>query len=347
MKRRIAVPAIVCLLALACDPLARDEMTLTFDDSGETVRVKVSSDQNHIDVYHAGEGNRLGEDVLAERDEWSARFAAANARDERIVIGRSAHKITSVEEEATVDTADLQRFFFDAGVTVQVIRGEGWAELAIFPGASNRATSRQRDAVQRKLEEFARLGAAYFAAVHDLYEYLDANSARGEEMFFGFYTDKREEAHLSEKEQPLVDAVRKAAQALAAAGDDNQKELERLADLVFNPFPAAVAVRVPSEPLAVEGFERKKDGALVAETATPLEAILNLEGRWVSPDPFAELMRAEGLGARDLAARVAAKPRQAAPVVIASEISRQIIKGIQPAPRYRVRWITKPKDAPH
>ncbi|HSP17433.1 MAG TPA: hypothetical protein VLV78_22000 [Thermoanaerobaculia bacterium] len=342
--KRIAIAAIVCLLAVSCDPLAREEMTLTFDDSGETVRVKVASDKNHIDTYHAGEGNRLGEDVLAERDEWSARFAAADARDERIIIGRSAHKVTSVEEEATVDTADLQRLFFDVGVTVQVIRGEGWAELTMFAGASNRATNRQRDAVQRKLEDYARLGARYFTAVRDLYDFLDANPGRAEEMFFGVYTDKREEALLSEKERPYVDAVRRAAEALSDAGDDNQRELERTADLVFNPFPAAVAVRVPSEPLVVEGFERQKDGSLVAGTATPFQAIVNLEGRWVSPDPIAELMRSEGLGARDLAARIAAKPRKAERMVNASEIVDAIVKGIQPAPRYRVRWITKARS---
>jgi hypothetical protein len=343
MRRRLAIPAILCILAAACDPLARDEMTLTFDDSGETVRVKVSSDQNHIDTYHAGEGNHLGEDVLAERDEWSARFGAASARDERIIIGRTAHKVTSVEEEATVDTANLQRFFFDAGVTVQVIRGDGWTELTMVPGASTRATNKQRDAVQHKLEDYARLGASYFKAVGALYEFLDANPTRAEEAFFGLYSDKREEANLSEKERPLVDAVRTAAEALSAAGESNEKEFDRTADLVFNPFPAAVAVRVPSEPLAVEGFERSKDGSYIAGTATPLQAILNLEGRWVSPDPYGELLRSDGVPPRELAAKVAAMPRKAAPVVVANEVLAAVVKGIQPAPRYRLRWTTKPR----
>jgi hypothetical protein len=345
MKRRLAIPAILCILAAACDPLARDEMTLTFDDSGESVRVKVSSDQNHIDTYHAGDGNRLGEDVLAERDEWSARFGAANARDERLIIGRTAHKVTSVEEEATVETTNLQRFFFDVGVTVQVIRGDGWAELTMFPGASTRATNKQRDTVQHKLEDYARLGATYFKSVRALYEFLDANPSRAEEVFFGLYSDKPGDANLSEKERPLVDAVRNAAEALSAAGENNEKELERTADLVFNPFPAAIAVRVPSEPLAVEGFERNKDGSYIASTATPLQAVLSLEGRWVSPDPYGELLRSDGVPPRELAATIAAKPRKAEAVVVASEVMAAVVKGIQPAARYRVRWTTKVRSS--
>ncbi len=341
MHRRIVVAAALCALLMSCDPLGRNELTLTFDDTGEGVRIKVISDQHHINVYHGGEGDRLGEDVLAERDEWSARFNAANATEERIVIGRSAHKITSIEDEALVKTADLQRFFFDVGVTVQVIHGEGWTELTMFPGASTRATNRQRDLIRRKFDDYARIAAAYFDALRPVYTYLDANPSRTEAVFFGFYADKPEEAQLSDEERSLVDAFRKAAEALAEAGDKDEKDLERMADLVFNPFPAAVAVHVPGEPLAVEGFERKKDGALIAGTATPLEAIMKLEGRWVSPDPLAQLMHNEGVAPRDLAARLAKEPRMIAPVIVASEIAGAIAKGVQPAERYRVRWTTR------
>ncbi len=347
MHRRIIVVAALCALLMACDPLGRNEMTLAFDDSGENVRIKVSSDERHIELYHGGEGNRLGEDVLAERDEWSARFNAANATEERIVIGRTGHKITSIEDEALVKTADLQRFFFDVGVTVQVIQGEGWTELTMFPGASTRATNRQRELIRRRFDDYARIAAAYFEALRPIYTHLDSNPSRAEEVSFALYadkTDETDETHVTDEERSLVEAFRKAAQALSEAGDKDDKDLERVADLVFNPFPAAVAVRVPSEPLVVEGFERKKDGALVAGTATPLEAIMKLEGRWASPDPVAQLMRSEGVAPRDLAARLAKEPRKIAPVILASDIAEAIANGVKPADRYRVRWTTKPKN---
>lgn len=342
MHRRTFAVAALCALLMSCDPLGRNEMTLAFDNSGENVRIKVTSDQRHIEVYHGGEGNRLGEDVLAERDEWSARFNAANATEERIVIGRTGHKITSIEDEGLVKTADLQRFFFDVGVTVQVIHGEGWTELTMFPGASTRATNRQRDLIRRRFEDYARVAAAYFEALRPIYTHLEANPSRAEEVFFAIYSDKTDETHVTDEERSLVDAFRKAAEALGEAGDKDEKDLERMADLVFNPFPAAVAVRVPSEPLAVEGFERKKDGALVAGTATPLEAIMKLEGRWVSPDPFAQLMRSEGVAPRELAARMAKETRKIVPVILASEIAEAIANGVKPADRYRVRWMKKP-----
>ena len=42
-------------------------------------------------------------------------------------------------------------------------------------------------------------------------------------------------------------ATRKALTGLAF-GEDETEDLEREADLVFNPFPATLVVRVPTEP---------------------------------------------------------------------------------------------------
>ena len=108
-------------------------------------------------------------------------------------------------------------------------------------------------------------------------------------------------------------------------------------------MPARIVVRVPGEPLLVEGFARGKGGELVAESPSLIEAIAALEGRWVTPDPLAFSIRPGGGGDDDKeAALIAAMPRHATAVVGAIEVGDALIQKLRPAPRYRVRWITRP-----
>ncbi len=343
MIRKIAVLAVLCALTLACDPLARSEMTLTFDDTGESVNIDVVSDDNHLKTYHAADRDHIGEDVLAGRDEWSLRFARTDPQDERVVLNRSKGAITRIENQASVDIAQLQKFFSQDGVTVQVTRGDGWVELTMYPGRSLRADRKQEATMKRELDAFSHLAVAYFDSLRDLYRYLDANDVRAEEMLYAVCLDEKDEApKLSEKEKSLVEQVRKTAIALVENAEKDNKELGRLADLMFNPLPAVVDVRVPGEPLVVEGFQRLESGMLRASTDKPEEVLQHLEGRWVSPDLFAALeRRGKDLTTRQFAAELAKEPRHAAPVVVASDIVEAVVAGMQPAPRYRVRWATK------
>jgi len=101
-------------------------------------------------------------------------------------------------------------------------------------------------------------------------------------------------------------------------------------------------VHVPGEPLLVEGFTRGRDGELIAESPSLLEAVASLQGRWVSPDPLAFSLRPDGGGDSDKeAALIASMPRHTSAVIGAIEVSDALVQKLRPAPRYRVRWMTK------
>lgn len=340
-RRSLSVVALTALL-LACDPLARTELTLSFDETGERVALQIVSDKDRLNVVRAATGDRIGEEILAGRDEWSVRLSNAGATEEQLVLNRSRREVTRVEHRSVIAANDLQAFFFDIGASVQMTRGEGWAELTIYPGASTRATRQQRESLLRKLESYSLRAVRYFEAVRMLYAYMDNNPPRTETLFLALYSEDADQPVLSEGEGDLVAAVRRAVDGLGQSeGQESERELGIVADLVYNPFPARISVVIPTEPLLVEGFGRQERSYVIA-TPLPSEAIWRLEGRWIQPDPVAATIRAgDSVPPQQLAAELAATERRAAAVVAPSEVLRAVIDQLRPAPHYRVRWITK------
>lgn len=330
------------LLLLSCDDLPHHEVTLSFDDSGEhiTIAAETRIPEKPRDEARA---QRLREDLVAYRDEWSLRFANANPADDRMLYERSRGTVVRVEHVARIDADDLQKFFFDLPLSATVTRGPGWTELNIYPGSSLRATREQREEVERKLQLYARRAVNYFAAVRAIYAYLDERPLRATDMFTALFRDDDGvfPVVLTEEELGLEEATRKSILQLAF-GEKETEDLEREADLVFNPFPATLVVRVPTDPLIVEGFRREEKGRLVAQTKNLLDAVASLEGKWISPDPLAFAIRSDEKGMKDLAPVLAGEPRRAAAVIGVREVAEALRERLQPAPRYRVRFITRP-----
>ena len=106
------------------------------------------------------------------------------------------------------------------------------------------------------------------------------------------------------------------------------------ADLIFNPFPARVTLRLPGEVLSTEGFAKKEKEALVIEPVNLYAAIAGLEGQWISPDPLAALLREEPPAVEE----IAALPRHSQKVVSSSEVARAITSQLTRPKTYRVRW---------
>jgi hypothetical protein len=106
-------------------------------------------------------------------------------------------------------------------------------------------------------------------------------------------------------------------------------------DLIFNPFPARVTIRVPGDVLASEGFRKSgKSGDLVIEPIDLFAAIGELEGKWISPDPLVALLRDERPAPED----VAKLPRKSEAVVSGGEVARAIRDQLQRPRTYSVRW---------
>jgi hypothetical protein len=175
-----------------------------------------------------------------------------------------------------------------------------------------------------------------------MYDYMNEHPPRAREIFAALFRDEDDPLQplITAEERDLVIALRIALNTLTE--DDNSEQLEAEADLVYNPLPARIVVHVPGEPLVVEGFAPGKDHELVAEPPSLLEAVASLEGRWVTPDPLAFSMRpGAGNDSDSEAAIIAAMPRRTSAVIGAIEVSDAIVQKLRPAPRYRVRWITK------
>lgn len=342
MKRTILAPA-VFLFAASCGTIVHHDLTLTFDDAGERVTLAAATSiPSTKDSHDRARDDRLREDILAGRDEWSMRFANANPESYRVVLDRAHGELIHAERIARIDNADLQKVFFDVAVSAVVTRGDGWAELAIYPGTSTRATRSQRDDAEKKLRAYSEQAVRYFDAVRILYGYLDQNPPRATDVFATLFLDEKDPQPptISDEEHDLITAVRKSIDGLTE--NDDTEQLEAEADLVYNPMPARIVVHVPSEPLIVEGFARGKGGELVAEPPSLLEAVASLQGHWVTPDPLAFALRPDsGSDPAKEASLIAAMPRHTTAVIGAIEVGDALVQTLRPAPRYRVRWMTK------
>jgi hypothetical protein len=341
--KRILLGAAVFAFAASCGTIVHHDLTLTFDETGERVTVAAATSiPTTKDSKDRARDDRLREDILAGRDEWSLRFANANPESYRVVLDRAHGELIRAERSARIDAADLQKIFFDVAVSAVVTRGDGWAELAIYPGTSTRATRAQRDDAEKKLRAYSERAVHYFAEVRTMYDYMNEHSNRAAEIFAALFRDEddAQQPVISAEERDLVINLRKALNALTEGDDTEQLEAE--ADLVYNPLPARIVVHVPGEPLAVEGFAVGKDHEMIAEPPSLLEAVAALEGRWITPDPLAFALRPDaGNDPASEAALIAAMPRRTSAVVGEIEVSDAIVQKLRPAPRYRVRWITK------
>lgn len=283
--------------------------------------------------------NQTRADILDGRDPWSARFAAVHADRERLVLERSRGVLERAERSATIETRELQRFFADTGITIAVTYADGWGELDLYPPASTRATRQQRERVVRALETWSRDAAAYFRAVDQMYSYIDSQPQRAEEMFGALFDD---EASVTDEEQAFVVTVSKAMEKIIQDMDAAQSDaftLDEEFDLVYNAFPAEMNVRTPAPIEHIEGFVRRDARSAFIARRGIFDAIGALEGRWISPDPLAILLRHEH-EKKDVpsAAELAALPRRSAPAVTSAEIAEEFRRYFAPQQTYRLRW---------
>ncbi len=341
MKR---APLLAALLILSCEPVVRRAVTLRFNDAGDKVVISASTTLGSARPGTADEAtiDEERDALLAGNDAWSVRFANADPEFDHVTFDRRHGILQSVEHSATIPSDNLQKFFFDMPMTVNMIRGDGWAELDLVAGTSMRASPAQQRQVDETIRQYSKLAAEYFSAVRTMYLYLDEKPQRANDLFTAFFRgdDSQEPPVVSQSEQSIVDGVRVAAEALVSSAPDLAGNSEF--DRVFNPFPADVRVVLPSAPLIVEGFAKEPDGSLRIQLPEVVEAVTSLEGRWISPDPLGVALAAGAKQSPEqLAALIADQPRHAEAVVSAKDIADALVAKMQPAPRYRVRFITR------
>ena len=279
-------------------------------------------------------------------DDWRRRFRVLAPLVERLVLDRMAGEVTELRRSAAgVDPAGLQAFFADSGVSALLEVMDGHAELSLSPGPSLRSSREQRRTVDAALGRWTGLVARYVASVEALYRYLGERPARARACFsvlFANLTKARGEP-LDEREAALVKAVEdeidEAVQVFDVA-DSEVYTINELSHLVFDPFPAPVAVHLSGPLLESDGFQRGPDGTLIVPGLGLWEAFEALQGRWLDPDPLLTVVRTQRDRQRrfDLDAFVNA-PRRAVAPAGADEVEAEIVRLLTPAALYRASWV--------
>jgi hypothetical protein len=341
MRRRIAAVLMLILAGCAQFPVT-DEVKLEFSDDGQTALVTVDT---RFQLKSANEETTRRIDAaraaaLQGTDPWSLRFSRLTPRSETFTSQKTRGALERVSRSVQIDTNDLQHVFGDTNVTVSVVGGDGWRELRFYPGASNRATREQQRHFASELSSWSGIVAQYFAAVHRMYTYMDERPGRAQYLFAVVMSENREDGSppmVTEEEQPYVDDVVHAIEAIGDRMNEQESRAESFAeeaDLVYNPFPARVTVVVPGEVLAVEGFPAAQDHSLVIEPVSLFQAIASLEGKWISPDPLAAMMREQPMTSQQLAE----KPRRSVAFVSAASVAEAIREQLARPRAYSVRW---------
>jgi hypothetical protein len=339
--------ALLALLIVACTACTQIPVTdeITIEPSGEddTLTVSVSSSflmsPQNDELRERADAARAA--ALSGTDPWSIRFARlSNPMEERHTTEKYRGTLERVTRAVRIPADDLQQLLSDSSITVDVVRGDGWRELRLYPGSGGRATREQRQQFETTLDVWSRSVTRYFTAMHHFYQYLDAHPHREQAMFAALLEEKGPDGLVppvsEEEEQPLLDAVTRSMDEIATRMDTQQGEAALLleqADLVFNPFPGRIVIRLPGDVLSSEGFTQKGNEVRI-EPVDLFDSLAGLEGRWISPDPLAGMLREEKVTARQLAqAR-----RKSTAVVSSTEVTRALREQLVRPSAYVVRW---------
>lgn len=365
------VLAAILFSLLACfDPPIRESVRLRFLPDGVAI---VTSAVELDPLAPVGEKNpalerRLSDlrrDLLAGLDPWAQRFESIEPAAERFSWEKHLGLLTGARRSAVLDDpGKLRSVFSDTALAVTYeIREDGVAELTIVPGVPSQATRKQRKDVERVLDDWSENVAEYLEATADLYDWLEDNPTRAEacmQELFGDVLAEQEgdqpegeadpESELSAEEQKRVDRVQEAMTKVLDVlvippGQD--RSIDELSHLVYDPFPAPLSIQLPGEPLEVEGFEASGSEDRVWSVDTPglWAALRSLEERWIAPDPVMVYVEHKGPNAEglDLSALLDTPRRVVRPLPNSLEIRKAIEVRLKPtASVYRAAWKTEP-----
>jgi hypothetical protein len=330
-------------LVVACArPPVEDQITIEPVKTDDSVIVTV---QTSFELHPRNDETRRRVEIaraaaLSSTDAWSIRFGNLQPAEESLTFEKTAGTLERVTRSVRIPSDDLHRVFADANITVDVLRGEGWRELTFYPGTSGRASREQQRQFETELAAWSRSVARYFIAMDHLYSYLRDQPERAPYFFAALLNEKNVDGSdpmVAEDELPIIEAVL-ASMTEIAERMDNQEEraatFAEEADLIFNPFPGRVTIRVPAGVISAEGFSSQKGNDLVIEPVDLFAAIAALEGKWISPDPLAALLRDQ----TPRSSEIASLPRKSTAVVNSTDIARAIREQLARPKTYSVRW---------
>jgi len=254
----------------------REELRLRFLPNGavvatSTVRVADPRDGNPALARRLAETRR---ELTEGTDPWGARFGAAAASAERFSWEKRLGALSSASRSALIaEPEGLEAFFRDTSlaVTYTIDAQRGTAELLIVPGASTRATQRQREEMKKTLDAWTADVAEYLQTGQELYAYLDDRPDRARSCFGALFAERLNEkdaatlSPLTSEEKRKLDRLDGAMErilAVLAVPEGAAYSPDEISHLIYDPFPARLTLKLPGAPLAVEGFLPGADGTL-------------------------------------------------------------------------------------
>lgn len=362
-----ARPLLILLLASlalsSCfDPPIRESLLLRFLPNGAVVATSTVEIAD-LSVSNSELERRIAEvrrEILEGSDAWGARFAAAEPAAERFSWEKRLGNLRAASRSAVfAEPQGLATVFRDTSLSVDytLFEERGFAELSIVPGQSTRATRKQREELDDTMETWTAALAEYLESAQALYAYLEEQPERARACFGTLFAeslpedDARTLEKLTPEEEKIVGRMDDATGmvlSVLVVPDNGSYSPDEVSHLVYDPFPARLAVKLPGAPLSVEGFLAGEKGALSVPSLGLWEALKSLEGRWLSPDPAVFYVAGSQDGHEkidlDLFLR---KPRQAAPAHLlpsVEEVRAAIEERLRPAPVYRAAWRIQPGD---
>lgn len=354
---------LACLALASCfDPPIRESLLLRFLPNGAVVATSTVELADTGTTNQAVERrvNEVRQGILEGSDPWGARFAAAEPAAERFSWEKRLGSLRGASRSAVItEPRNLAAVFGDTSlsVTYEVDNEQGIAELTIVPGPSSRATRRQREEMDQVMETWTAALAEYLEAAQQLYAYLEKQPERAHACFGTLFAEALSEDDLTSLEEltkdeeevvgRLDEATRLVLEVLAVP-DNGTHSPDEVSHLVYDPFPARVAVKLPGAPLSVEGFQRGEKGALSVPSLGLWEALKSLRGRWLAPDPVtfyvASVQSETEQVDLDFFLEQSRKSSPAHLLPSAAEVRSAIEQRLRPAPVYQAAWRIQPND---
>ena len=359
---RFILSAATLLIAGCFEDVVSEKLILEFKPETNTVvatltsKITVTQDQfkqnrplqTRVDTYRT--------EFIEGRDPWSRRFTSVSPLErEHRAWDKTHDQLQRTEHSAEFSANDLQRFFSDTGLIVTLLRGNGWDELAIYPGTSTRATQQQRLRVQTTLESWSRGIADYLRALDILYRYLEVHPDRAAPtigaLMKDFIPEERKNAldPMTEEEADLVRIVDEAMGEVTSVfglGPEEAYSLNELSALVYDPFPAELLVHLPGPVQESVGFVREQDSSVRVEPMALWGALDGLETGWITPDPLFAMIRAARQEHQVDLDKFLAQERRITTTPTAAAVRSAIEARLARAPVYRVRWSVRRRVEP-
>lgn len=285
------------------------------------------------------------EEIRLGVDAWTRQLDGLAPAELRRTVAKTRGEIREQLVTARFEDPEaLRRVLEPAPLWISFRREARGSVFEIVPGRDGRASAAERRRVERSLAAFSEAIAAYLADGVSLWRRLDRDPSRARPVLAklvvppllaggddaGATTDEEDEVvgRLGARMAAIVEFL--------AAGEDGEESLDEVAQRVYDPFPAPLAISVPGAASGVEGFVPAGDGRWKVPELSLLGALESLGGRWLAPDPILAALGRRGDGATLEA--FLAEPRVASAPPSAEAVNAAIREALKPAPVYRIRF---------